>query len=312
MSFDFPAMNDKNFQRSLGVHLKKSHLYFACFSLTFAVALLVPLLTKSSAFDYHDIFQSENAKTRVQIVSSIGIGISYPLIVDGVLDFSIKNLLKRWIYWGMISSIIIPSALDLFGCVYDVSSLYLYSVILAILLRFSFLIISVLAVEFDSLAKLLISILASFRVVLFFLWSIVLFRDLHNSSSFTCEIAIFICDCLLILLLLYTFHSVKEMDPEKLCLKVHCLVLALLLTINVVTFLSNPNRLLYQLIQTTIGTALINVLKACIVAVATVLPNRIHRASAEDLNVCFPSFDFFSHSAETIRQKKRFCSLCLA
>jgi hypothetical protein len=332
----------ETFRRKIGLFLNQSHQNYALFSLSFAVCLFIPLITKSDAFDFEDILQSSPAKTRVQIVSSIGIGISFPLIVDGILDFSIKNLLRRWIYWGMVSSIILPSAIGLFASTFDNSSLYLYSAILGILLRFTFFISSVLAVQFDPIVKFFIVVMASLRIVFMFLWAVFIFRDIHNSSNAISEIVIMICDCLLILLLLQTYRTVNEIGPEKICLKVHCLILALLLAINVATFLSNPDRLLSELIQTTSGSAFINTLKSCIVAIAAVLPNRIYRASAEHINVWYlPSSvslclslsvslslylslslslclsvspltaSHCSSSLETLPKEKGFCSLCL-
>jgi hypothetical protein len=275
--------------------LKFCHVHFALFSSLFCLLLIIPFVTHTETYDRDDIFQSPQSRSRVKMVSYVTIGISFPLFVDGLLDLSIKNLLKRWIYWGMLSSIVIPSALNLVACVEDIPSLYVFSALLALILRYMFLIANTLAAEFSPVIKLSILFVASIRVIIILLWSISLFSQLNHSFDKTCEILFFICELLMALLLLSTFWSIKkDFDPANLCLKVSSLVLLLLLTINVVTFISSPTSLVSQLLETTRGSSTINLLKACIMAIATLLPNRIYRASAEDLNVsivsCHPDF----------------------
>jgi hypothetical protein len=267
--------------------LDSCHVYFALFSSFFALLLIIPFATHTEIYSNGDIFQSSESVSRVKMISYIAIGISFPLLVDGLLDLSIKNLLKRWIYWGMISSIIIPSALNLVACIENIPNLYVFSALLGLILRYMFLLANTLAAEFSSLLKFSILFVASIRVVLIFLWSIALFHKVDQSFDKTCEILFFLCDLSMLPLLLSTFRSIKQdFDPARLCLKVSAAVLILLLLINVVTFCATPSSaLVAQLLKTTRVSSTINLLKACIMAVATLLPNRIYRTSAEDLNV---------------------------
>jgi hypothetical protein len=266
--------------------LDSCHVYFALFSSFFALLLIIPFATHTEIYSNGDIFQSSESVSRVKMVSYIAIGISFPLLVDGLLDLSIKNLLKRWIYWGMLSSIIIPSALNLVACIEDIPSLYVFSALLGLILRYMFLLANTLAAEFSSLIKLSIIFVASIRVLFIFLWSIALFHKVDQSFDKSCQILFFLCDLSMLLLLLSTFRSIKQdFDPARLCLKVSSVVLILLLLINVVTFCAAPSSVVTQLLKTSKASSTINLLKACIMAVATLLPNRIYRTSAEDLNV---------------------------
>lgn len=295
-------------------YLDSSHIYFAFFSSFFTLLLIIPFVTHTEAYRNDDIFQSSDSISRIKMVSYTAIGISFPLLVDGLLDLSIKNLLKRWIYWGMLSSIIIPSALNLVACIEDIPSLYVFSALVGLILRYMFLLANTLAAEFSSLIKLSILFIASIRVVLIFLWSIALFYQMEQSFDTACEILFFLCDLAMLLLLLSTFWFMKkDYNPANLCLKVSSAVLILLLTINVVMFCSTPSSVVTHLLETSRGSS-INLLKACIMAVATLLPNRIYRASAEDLNVSgfLNSFFHVSCLSETLCSKKRFCSLCFS
>lgn len=280
-------MKEKFSLTFLNIILKYSNYYFVIISLIFISLLILPLLTSINLTNSSFIYNNKNEQNYFLIISYIGIAMSFPLVVDGLLDLSIKNLLKRWNHWGMLTSILLPNILILHSSLYDQKSLYICSTIIGLLLRYIVLVINTLTVEMNYMIKCILLSIAIIRVIFIYLWSITLYYYTNKSFGLTCQVFIIICDVLMIFVLIKLGRISKGTNPAQQCLRVYCFVLILMLSVNLIEYCWNGTGMLINLLQTTKNRAIVDTINYAIIVIATLLPNRIYRRTAEDLNVSF-------------------------